>query len=417
MFKKQLIMLSASLLISVAAFSQKKELKTVEKAVKNGDFTTALAAITQVEGLIANADLKSKAKFYFLKGQALFGKGTNEANTDKAIEAFNTLMQLEKDGSGTKYSTEAKSILDQIVTKISDRAREEFADAQANADVDGYKKASDSFFKVYELSPSDTTSLFSASYLGYFGQNYEKSLEGFEKLLELGFTGVTTIHKATSKVNGEPKYFGSAKEMDTQVKLGVYENPTTEVTKSKVSDIAKYMAFDYVGLGKNDEALAAIATARENNPDDYDLIISEANLYYKLGDNDKFIEKLEEAISLNPDNAELHYNVGTLSMEANDLDKAKKHLSKAVELDPTHADAYNNLGNLVLKKLKAVEEEMNANAMNFAKYDQIKVEKFLPILNEAMPYLEKAYELKPSEFTKKQLNSLYENLGLDKKIE
>jgi hypothetical protein len=55
--------------------------------------------------------------------------------------------------------------------------------------------------------------------------------------------------------------------------------------------------------------------------------------------------------------------------------------------------------------------------MNFDKADQIKIEKMLPILNESLPFLEKAYEMQPSEGAKIQLNSLYENLSMEKHIE
>ena len=60
---------------------------------------------------------------------------------------------------------------------------------------------------------------------------------------------------------------------------------------------------------------------------------------------------------------------------------------------------------------------MDATGMNFDKADQIKIEKMLPILNESLPFLEKAYEMQPSEGAKVQLNSLYENLSMEKYIE
>jgi tetratricopeptide (TPR) repeat protein len=100
-----------------------------------------------------------------------------------------------------------------------------------------------------------------------------------------------------------------------------------------------------------------------------------------------------------------------------DAVKSKKHLSKAIELDPNFASAYANLGNLILKKLDAVQEEMDATGMNFDKADRIRAEKMLPILNESLPFLEKAYELQPSDGGKIQLNSLYENLNMEKHIE
>ena len=73
--------------------------------------------------------------------------------------------------------------------------------------------------------------------------------------------------------------------------------------------------------------------------------------------------------------------------------------------------------NLHLKKLEPIQDEMNANGANFKKYDEIKENKFFPALKEALPYIEKAYEFDKDEAVKKQLNSIYENLDMDKRIE
>jgi len=73
--KRQVLILSA-LFISMTVFGQKNELKTAEKAIKSNDFAAAIAAINQAEGLIANADQKTKAKFYYLKGKALYQNGS-----------------------------------------------------------------------------------------------------------------------------------------------------------------------------------------------------------------------------------------------------------------------------------------------------------------------------------------------------
>jgi len=71
--KKQLIILSA-FFISMTVFAQNDELKNAEKALKANDFATAMSAVNQAEGLIANADQKTKAKFYYLKGYGIVSK-------------------------------------------------------------------------------------------------------------------------------------------------------------------------------------------------------------------------------------------------------------------------------------------------------------------------------------------------------
>ena len=61
-------------LITISTFAQKNELKIAEKAIKSSDYTNAVTAVLEAESLFANMDNKTKAKFYFLKAQAFYGK-------------------------------------------------------------------------------------------------------------------------------------------------------------------------------------------------------------------------------------------------------------------------------------------------------------------------------------------------------
>ena len=67
------IMLASALLLSVATFAQKKELKAVEKAAKNGNPEEVLALLKTTEPLMANASDEEKAQFLSLKGNAYMG--------------------------------------------------------------------------------------------------------------------------------------------------------------------------------------------------------------------------------------------------------------------------------------------------------------------------------------------------------
>lgn len=415
MFKKQLIVLSALLLISMTAFSQKKELRAAEKALKKGNYSTILSTIAPIEGLIDAAPAKLKAKYYYLKAKALFADGTNTDNNEAVVSALNSVIEIESKGS-KKYSVDSQIIVNGIIDVLRKEATSYIKSAETNSDLEGYNKGAEGLYKVYQMQKNDTTLLYYAGYYAYFGAGYKKSLERFQKLSDMGYTGIYKTFKATSKVTGEDKYYNSEADMNTEVKLKIADNPVIDIIKSKANEIIKYIALNYVALGENENALTAIAKAREASPKDYDLIVNEANIYYKMGNNEMFISKLEEAIKLNPTNAELHYNIGTLSMEANNYEKAKRHLLKAVELDPKYYEAYNNLGSLVLKSLESIEKEMNDNAMNFAKYDEIKNNKWKPILKKALPFLEKSYQLKPTDFTKNQLNSMYENLEMETRV-
>ena len=112
--KKQIITLSLGLM-TVLAFGQKKQLKTAEKAIKMQQYSEALSAISSLDGLLAGMDEKYKAKYYFLKGQALAGKKDFEG----AAESYNTLFSYEKEIKKQKYTKVAQPLLNKLVQEVS----------------------------------------------------------------------------------------------------------------------------------------------------------------------------------------------------------------------------------------------------------------------------------------------------------
>ena len=415
---KQIGIFAVALLISVATFSQKSELKAADKAIKKADFTNAMTVLNGAESLIANAEAKYQAKYYYLKGMALYANGTKPANIDEVATAFNKLIAIEKKSGDASYSKEAGETLNTIITKADADALTAYQNASATQNDEDYIKAAKNYERVFLLSPADTSYLNNSAMLLAVGKAYEKSNEQYQQLLDMDYTGIATTYKATSTVNGEPIGYNSQKEMNQQVKLGIAKDPKTDISKSKVNNIIKAIATNYGRLENNEKALEFIEKARMASPNDYDLVIEEANVYYRMGNDAKFKEKLEEAIKLNPTDPNLYFNVGVMSMNLGDNESATLSFKKAIELNPDFGDAYNNLGAMALDKAKPVQEELDANAMNFKKYDKIKAEKLMPIYKEALAYYEKAQKLIPDDEALKNLvNSLYENLEIDKKIE
>lgn len=409
--------LAVSMLLTMSTMAQKNEIKAAEKALKKKDYATALTEISKADGLIANADDKSKAKFYYIKGMALYAEGSDKGNIDDVILNFNALQETEKASGVSKYTAEVSEIISTIIEKINTEAYASYQAGQ-NGDVEKYTEAAIGYEKIYRLKSQDTSFLYNAALINSIGKNHEKAISQYQELLDLGYTGITTTYTAKSAANGEVMNYGSYKDMMDQVKFKIATDPKTEVSKSKYMDMIKAIGSNYLALDNNEKALEFIRQARAENPTDYNLIIEEGTIYFKMGDNAKYMEKLEEAVQIKPNEPELHYVIGTIILESGEnSDKAKQHLEKAIELDPSHSNAYLNMGAVLFQELKPIEDEMNANATNFAKYDKIKAEKYDPILKKMLPYIEKAYELKPSDDVKNQLNSIYETLEMEKRVE
>ena len=211
--KKQLLILSA-IFISMTVLGQKNELKTAEKAIKSNDFATALQAIDQAEGLIANADQKLKAKFYYLKGMALYQNGSSQADIAKVGAAFNELIDFERGNNSSRYTTEVGDLLNKIIADVADKASKDYDVASQSKLTEDYIKSAKGFHTVYVLSPADTSFLDNAALLYNFGEDYETSKDLYEKLLELGYTGISTSYIATTKTNGEEITYSDRKSRD-----------------------------------------------------------------------------------------------------------------------------------------------------------------------------------------------------------
>lgn len=414
--RRQVLILSA-LLMSMIVFGQKSELKTAEKAIKSNDFTAAMAAINQAESLIANADQKTKAKFYYLRGKALYQNGSDSADILKVGEAFNQLIDFERETKKQKYTNEFAKLLNELISSVAEKASNNYSLAVQSKESSDYIKAAKKFEQVYALSPRDTSFLDNAALVYYFGKDYETSKKIYEKLLDLNYTGITTIYKATNKEDGKDIIFDNKKAMDLQVKIGIVENPREEVKKSRREFLFKNLAQNYSALDDNKKALEILIQGRSEFPESYSLLIDEANVCYKLGDNNKFKERLEEAIKLNPTDPTLYYNVGVMNMDQKKIDEAIAYFEKAIELKPDYGDAYNNIGAAIIEKANPIIEEMNKSLSDFNKYDKLQAQQFA-IYKKAIPFYEKAYELNGSNMSIVQtLMGLYENLDMADKLE
>lgn len=398
--KKQLLVIGL-VLVSIFSFAQKAELKLASKAISKNNFTEALSALSQVESLKSSLDDKSMAKFLFLKVKALNGSG----KLADAANAVNTLLNFEKKTGKAKYSKEAGPILTTLIQSLSDSGIKQYG-------AKNYKEAKVTLTQVFNLSPKDTTFLEYAANAAYLDKDFDLALKKFNTLKDMGYTDVKTIYSATNKATGNEDVFTNAKEMDNGVKIGVYENPSTKITESKMPSIIKNIAFIYVEKGDNEKAIEAIKTARKADPTDVNLITTEANIQIKMGNKKAFGELMKEAIALRPNDATLHYNVGVINQELGKIEEAKASYKKSIELDPKNGNAYLNLGLAMLAKDKDLVEEMNANLNDFDKYDAIKA-KQINLYKEVLPTFEKAYSIiNTDKGIMRTLMNLYENLEM-----
>ena len=379
------------ILISSISYGQKKELKQAQKLIDQEFYSEALNVLNTNKDFILSSDKKYHAQYYFLNGWAL------KENSDylASVNSLKKSMEIERSLRQKKYIENANILMQQAEADLVNSAVEDNKNGN-------FKSASVKLYDAYLMNPEKDDNInylyFSAS-SAVNSKDYDTALEYYAKLKDMGYTGVVSEYFVTPvETNIEEKV--SETEYNLFKNSKDYTNQRVGKTESRLPEIVKNIALIYVQKGEVDLAISAIKEARAINPDDVNLLLSEADLYIKLGDREKFKELMKLAVQKDPDNAILYYNLGVINGEQGEFDEAKKFYLKSLELDPSYTATYLNLVGLILEGEGPIVEEMNKlvtsrKASDLDKYDQLE-EKRVGLYKECLPYLEKLIEIDPT---------------------
>lgn len=392
--KGKYVILTSALLVSVATFAQKDEIKAAEKAFKKGQTQEAVGILNSAESLMANASDAEKAQYFYVKGNALLDLAEKKVDEDKnlslAASAYTSLIDAEKTSGKSKYSAEAAKSITTIKYKLINSAI-------ADSKVDKHSLSAKKLYDAYLLDKKDTLNLYYAASTYINAQDYDNALKLYVDLKDMNYSGKATNQLAVNKLTKENDLFATAQERDRMVKLGTHEQPTTEEIPSKRGEIYKNIALILVQNGKVDEAKKAISDARKTNPDDTSLILTEANLYLETKDFDTYKKLITEVLEKSPDDADLVFNLGVISGNAKNVVDAEKYYNRTIEINPNYLNAYINMAALKLDKEGVIIEEMNklgTSDKDMKRYDVLKKQR-QDLFRTAIPYLTKALDLEP----------------------
>ena len=394
--------------VSAMGFAQKDEMKTAEKALKDGDAAAAKAALVSASSTIGSAKEKDQAEYYALLGNANYeiAKKGEVSAFQEAVDAYNKVIEIEEADGKSKYTSVAQEKMSQMTADLVNSAVEDNNNKK-------FGEAAEKLYMGYKLSPKDTVYLYYAASSAVNGQDYEEALKYYKELKDLGYNGESTTYTAVNVESGETESMDKATR-DLYVKAGTHKDPKEEVSPSKKPEIVKNIALIYQQMGENEKAIEAYADARAENPEDVNLVLGEANLYYAIGEKDKFKELMGQASAMAPDNADLLYNIGVINMEQGNLQDARDAYKKALAIDPGYINALLNLSTTYVNEGNGLIDEMNAlgtSKADIAKYDELK-EKKDSLFKEGAAVLEDALQSNPdNESILTQLKNIYGALG------
>lgn len=407
------------LMICSNSFTQKKELRQINKLISESFFNEAESSLEAISSLVEVSDDKIKAQYYFY-----LAKVSNELEKfNDAITAYESLKSINDSAYSTIIKTEFDFLYSQIETSIINSAVEDNRNSN-------YSIASDKLLMAYRMNEEKNKDyLYYAAGSAVNSKEYDKALDYYVELKENNYTGVIDEYYITNNETGEEEKV-SETEFDLLKNSKDYSNPRVGQTESRYPEIVKNIALIYVQQGKNDVAIEAIQEARSIQPDDTSLILNEADLYIRISNNSddesernlyrkKFKDLMELAITKDPENGILYYNLGVISSEQGENDSALAYYKKAIEFKPDYVDAYLNLVAVILDGEQSIVDEMNnlgTSKKDNIRYDELKVERE-NLYKECIPFLEKLIEVSPTNIDAlNTLKNIYGVLGENEKF-
>lgn len=355
-----------------------------------------------------NKDTKNKEYFYY------------KSVADKVTQAGN-YSSVKNKNLTAKYS-------DKLIPELQKRAQESLTTGNDAFNKKDFKTASVKFIEAYNLTKALGIQNELYAYYGALAglqtednKLIKQATKTLQDLVDSGFTGVQENYIAKSKVNGEEVRFASKKDMDTQVKLGVAENPRVEKTPSLEEELFSNLTYAYYKGKDFEKGIKTAQAGLQKFPNNQNMNNIISAMYYESGDTKRFIADLQAKVDNKTANATDYYNLAKMMDDAQgDKAKVKEYYLKAIELDPNMSNAYLNLSLLIIEPETEYVKFMNSNLGSSAKEKKIYNEnatKRKKLYQEALPYLEKAYKLdEKNPNLIKVLQNTYDVLGQDDKF-
>jgi len=371
---KKIFLLIAAFSISFGTMAQKGKVTSALSYIDQGILDKAKEAI---DAALVNESSMNWFNTYFAKGKLC--QATFESENPK-FKAFYT------DPLGEAYASYEKameldakgSIKKKIITNMiyNSLALNLFKQGSTQFEAKDFENALKSFETQIKITESDkyagaidTGMYYNAGLAAVNSGKYDKAIPYFEKCAEMKYLGITPYYQIYES------YLGKG---DTVKAESILMNLTNVFPNDKT--ITLQLIDLYLKSNKNDEALKYIKIAKENDPTNYSLFYAAGIMYLNQNKFDEAITELTKSIELKSDLFDNQYALGV------------SYINKAADMFVKANDIMD------VKKYTAATDEANI------------------VYSKALPYMEKAHELKPEDtFAMQSLKELYYRLKMTDK--
>jgi tetratricopeptide (TPR) repeat protein len=371
---KKFLLLIAAIGISYVAMPQKGKVTSALNYIDQGILDKAKENIDQ-----ALLDEKSKDWFntYFAKGQLCQASFKSENPKYKALYAdplteayasYEKAMQLDPKGTvkkkmltGTVYNSLAVNFYNQGSTRF---------------EAKDYAGALQSFQSQIKLTESDvyvgavdTGMYYNAGLAAVNSGKFNEAVTYFQKCADMKYLGITP-------------YFN--------------------------------MSEAYLALHDTAKAESVLTGLNAKFPNDKNVTLQLIDLYIKSSKNDEALKYIKVAKESDPNNASLFFAAGIIYLNEFKYDDAIPELTKSVELKGDVYDTQYGLGAAYINKAADMFKAAN-EIVDVKKYSDA-IDLANTVYAKALPYMEKAHELKPDDvYAMRSLQELYYRLKMTDK--
>ncbi|HAQ20981.1 MAG TPA: hypothetical protein DCR40_17370 [Prolixibacteraceae bacterium] len=276
----------------------------------------------------------------------------------------------------------------------ADPLAEAFKSYQKAIELDSKNRLSNSVRIKLQLLIGD---LILQAETAFNAQNYASAFSSFEQILAIENT---QVYKAESPEQVDTVIIYNAALSAYNAKL--YDEAIEYFKKATFYKYNKAQTYERLSesyLSKKDTAgtLDALQQGLKVYPGNSAILVQLINIYEKGNRLDEAMKYLDLAISNDSNNESFYLFRGILLARMNKPEEAIKSYLKAIELKPGNFDAFFNLG-IVYYNLGVIQIDV-ANSVPTNQPEKYETEKNKADLEfkKALPYLEKAYELKTDD--------------------